>query len=238
MTPEKASGREARLSDRNQRRWGGEGFTLIELLVVIAIIAILAALLLPALSKAKDTAKSISCSSQLSQIGKSMTMYASDFNDCLPMGLSGGNAYAGLVQVVNAPISFGLLYDYIKNGRIYYCPSAVECGSENDFQCFKERWGVVGNIYSSYVYALYRVRYSPIDWKAGRVSAGMAIGADSTEKVSSISGVKTHDNLFANILYVDGAVIGKKRQIGGPDWTNLAGGYSPDDGLWWPWADR
>jgi prepilin-type N-terminal cleavage/methylation domain-containing protein/prepilin-type processing-associated H-X9-DG protein len=117
-----------------KRRWrllaDGGGFTLIELLVVIAIIAILAAMLLPALAKAKAKAQAASCSSNMKNWGYATVMYLGDFQDKLPYFGDDSSKYAlefwhaKLAPYVVKSTSSGVQFDQtdIYTNAVRKCP--------------------------------------------------------------------------------------------------------------------
>ena len=150
---------------KNQR------FTLIELLVVIAIIAILAAMLLPALSAARERSKQATCTGKMKQFGLAVQMYAGDNQDIIAFnsGTKYNNEYCcrcadgteSMMKLLEGEYFPGnKKYDSKSIERVYRCPS-----DNSNFQIINES---TGTAYPSYMYLHGGPKHRPERWTSTR----------------------------------------------------------------------
>ncbi len=153
------------------------GFTLIELLVVVAIIAVLVAMLLPALSEARNMAKKAVCLSNLRQIGLASNQYINDNGDTYPMGYT----WQGNVWNKMPPQTLGLYIKEVvgKRNSTWLCPSdevPYEYGSAPyKYLSYGENGGMNWNFHYTQGYGVY-------DWSGDQATYGVR-GAHTTGQI-------------------------------------------------------
>ncbi len=197
------------------------GFTLIELLVVIAIIAILAAILFPVFARARAKARQAACMSNLKQLGLAFQMYATDYDDLLPVfAPSQFNWTYGWYVSPGHQAAMAQLYatlnPYVKNGGIWFCGDDVR----RSYAQANGGWGTASDA------AAGRISYAfCTQWNTYGPAPGYdPICPDPTSPTDIIGTEPARQNLMCdNGLYNDPAPYDEPPHSGGSNFLFLDG---------------
>jgi prepilin-type N-terminal cleavage/methylation domain-containing protein/prepilin-type processing-associated H-X9-DG protein len=195
------------------------GFTLVELLVVIGIIALLMALLMPALSRAREDSRRVKCLSNLKSIGQGLYTYAQTYRDRLPNGNFRGSANPDKGDQVLVQFA----QDYETPG-VFYCPS------DNDSQPQKITNNYVSMADSARTsYDFYSLYWMPENGpKLPRLRGQAPLAWDLDGGNPMPTALQNHGTKGGNVLYADGHATWKQpSEWDGGDWPNPATAFYP-----------
>lgn len=172
----------------NKRKW--MGFTLIELLVTIAIIALLAGILFPVFARARETARSANCQSNLKQFGTACLIYAQDWDDYLPISSTDFKLWDyQLMPYIHYDIANYLTR---RDFSIFHCPSGKDSPS-----CFGYRRR--GYAYNEYI---------AVNYKETAVLTSIETPSNTVLMTDSVFNSSTNEEGFTIMRIVHGPFVG------------------------------
>lgn len=196
-------------------------FTLIELLVVIAIIAILASMLLPALNKARDKAKSAKCISNLKQIGIGTMLYADDNDEYLPGGASWGKPYwmHRIASYLSIPMRTAQAFYLDRDYPVFMCPNDQTRMAAGYDMGGKSGVSYGANAFLIQIYTVGGIKYGEKLSKLTTHSEKLFMfdGKTSLGVIDSYPDRIDYRHSKINILWVDGHASSYNRPLTGVD---------------------